>query len=243
MKYVGVDGCKAGWVSVCLEGESSSIDMYPAFESLWKQHHDAQLILVDIPIGLPGEDVKSRRADTLARRMLGERSSCVFSPGVRELFYCNSYQEACDTNRKVIGKKISKQYWNIISKIKDVDSLLQTVPGSAKKILESHPEIAFLLASGGEITQSKKTEVGRNVRLALLETYIINFRLLYSDVMSRTLRKTVAADDVFDAAVLAVVAREGQGDLMPLPNPPERDETGLQMAIWYHSFIGQREGL
>jgi predicted RNase H-like nuclease len=243
MKYLGVDGCKAGWVSVCLEGDSSSIDMYSNFKSLWEQHHDAQLILVDIPIGLPGEEVKSRRADTLARRMLGKRSSCVFSPGVRKLFSCDSYREACEENRKVTGKMISKQYWNIIPKIKDVDSFLRTVPGSAKRVLESHPEIAFLLASDGEIVQSKKTEVGRNARLAVLELYISNFSLLYNNVMNRTLRKNVAADDILDAAMLAVVARESQGHLTPLPSPPERDDMGLQMAIWYHSFIGQREGL
>ncbi len=35
-----------------------------------------------------------------------------------------SYEKACEVNEKLTGKRISKQAWNIIPKIRDVDSFL-----------------------------------------------------------------------------------------------------------------------
>ncbi len=54
--------------------------------------------------------------------------------------------------------------------------------------------------------------------------------------LQKFLRKEVARDDIVDALVLAVTAKESGGALRPLPDPPERDKTGLNMAIWYHDF-------
>jgi len=236
MKYVGVDGCRAGWISVSIEGDSTVFGMFPTFDALWEEHRDAVRILVDMPIGLPGKNTPKREADTLARRMLGKRASCVFSPGVRELLDCQDYGEACEANRRLIGKKISKQYWNIVPKIKDVDSTLQRVSGGAGVVLESHPEIAFLLASHGEILHGKKTAEGLAERVALLRKYISDFDILYEESLKKWPRKAVAQDDMLDAAILAVAARESSGNMVPMPDPPERDETGLPMAIWYYDF-------
>jgi predicted RNase H-like nuclease len=46
----------------------------------------------------------------------------------------------------------------------------------------------------------------------------------------------VAGDDVLDALMLAVTAGGGAANLRPVPDPVEKDETGLPMAVWYREF-------
>ncbi|QJB56083.1 DUF429 domain-containing protein [Pseudodesulfovibrio sp. zrk46] len=236
MKYVGVDGCPAGWFVVSLTDHNVDCTVFETFRELWEAHGDAHTIMVDIPMGLPGGNQPPRAADRLAREMLGPRRSSVFLPSVREVLSASSYREACEINRQLTGKKISKQYWYLVPKIQDVDSLLQDEPGAVKVLRESHPELCFWLASGGTIQHSKKTGPGLEERLTVLRKYLNNTGEIYGLVLRKYLRKEVARDDVVDAMVLAVAARLGEGEIHSLPNPPEQDETGLPMAIWYPDF-------
>ena len=51
--FVGVDGCRAGWLAIRLETEDNwQVDIFPDVSSLWDHHRRASLILIDIPIGL-----------------------------------------------------------------------------------------------------------------------------------------------------------------------------------------------
>ena len=81
-EFVGVDGCRAGWFSVGLNrsGECCSrVD--PDFNALLEHYAEAELILVDIPIGLL--EGKGRRAsDQSAKDTLGwpRKASVVWTP-------------------------------------------------------------------------------------------------------------------------------------------------------------------
>ena len=53
-EFVGVDGCPSGWFSVGFDSEGCyELKVFPAFSELLDYYHDANLVLVDIPIGLP----------------------------------------------------------------------------------------------------------------------------------------------------------------------------------------------
>jgi predicted RNase H-like nuclease len=56
-KYIGVDGCRAGWfyVSINRYGEFDS-GVFKTLPELWQAHKRDSLILVDIPIGLPSSN-------------------------------------------------------------------------------------------------------------------------------------------------------------------------------------------
>ena len=82
----------------------------------------------------------------------------------------------------------------------------------------------------------KRKPEGIEERLTILSRHLENAKLLYEKALDAFTRKTVARDDIVDAMILAVTARESRGSLTPMPDPPERDETGLPMAIWYHDF-------
>ena len=66
----------------------------------------AELLLVDIPIGLP-ETGAERACDLMARRLLGPRKSSVFPVPVRQAVHAPTYQEACDLNATATGDRKS----------------------------------------------------------------------------------------------------------------------------------------
>ena len=71
MFVVGVDGCRAGWLAVRLNRRGAPESrIFPDLASLWSACHQAALILVDIPIGLP-EAANDRDCDRAARKVLG----------------------------------------------------------------------------------------------------------------------------------------------------------------------------
>lgn len=236
MKYVGVDGCRAGWLCAAMGRTGMEIAVFRSFSEIWVAHSDAEVILVDIPIGLPGGKHLSRSADRLARKMLGRRHSTVFSPGARKTLHSRSYAEACGINRKVTDKKISLQYWNVMPKVKEVDSFLHSTPEAIGIVKEAHPEICFEKASGNSMCYGKKTSEGILERIEILKEYYPNSQRVYSQVLKSHLRRDVARDDIVDAMILAVTALEGKGKLRSMPDPLEMDEKNLPMAIWYHDF-------
>jgi predicted RNase H-like nuclease len=50
---VGIVGCRAGWFAVVLlQGGTWRLEVFPDVESLWSSLSDAEILLIDIPIGL-----------------------------------------------------------------------------------------------------------------------------------------------------------------------------------------------
>jgi predicted RNase H-like nuclease len=137
MKLIGVDGCKIGWFYTAINHENEwEIGVSENIEKFWKAHKDASLILIDIPIGLPFK--KPRACDLEARKLLGRgRASSVFPPPCREALAAKTYEEACEINKKVLGKKISLQTYHISKKIKEVDDFLLSNPHARQKIRET----------------------------------------------------------------------------------------------------------
>lgn len=212
------------------------IAVFRSFRAVWDTHGDAVVILVDIPIGLPGGGVTFRTADALARKMLGRRHTSIFSPGARDILNCRDYRSASEKNRKLTGKKITLQYWGIAEKVKEVDQFIRATPAAMKVIRESHPELCFMLSSSNSIAYGKKTPQGIQERLDILKDYLTDSQTVFDRVLETYLRRDVARDDVVDAMILAVTARESRGELDPLPRPLEKDAEGVPMAIWYHDF-------
>jgi predicted RNase H-like nuclease len=77
----------------------------------------------------------------------------------------------------------------------------------------------------------KRSAAGRQERLAVLAKRDAAFSTWLDAALSTLPRPLAAADDLLDAAVLALAAREGRDGLDRLPPDPPRDACGLPMAI------------
>jgi predicted RNase H-like nuclease len=244
MKSMGIDGCRGGWLAVWTgDGAGWECGLYPTVADLWADHADTAIMFADIPIGLPASG--SRQADTLARQRLGPRASSVFSVPVRPAAMAMGRDDTPLTERKAMakainrqlsGKSLSEQTLGIVPKIIEMDAFLHATPEAPDRVFEAHPEICFSLAAGAPMVHAKREFPGGLERLRLVQRRIPDAQAMLASVRARHVRSMVGADDVLDAMILAACAHCCQGRPAPMPDPPERDETGLPMAIWYHDF-------
>ncbi len=236
MRWIGVDGCRGGWVHVSLDAAgSATLGLAATFPEVVWNRDPGDLVLVDIPIGLPGAGVPVRSCDVAARALLGRpRASSVFPPPTREALACASYTDACAVNEQIVGRRITRQAWALAPKIRDVDRIVRRTRRTGALIRETHPELVFWALEGGTaLSESKRTEAGKRRRHGLLRSHIDIGELLKR---ARTTYPTqhVATDDVIDAAAAAVAARATRsGQLRSLPDVPPRDTAGVPMEIVY----------
>lgn len=237
---LGIDGCRAGWIAIAIGPERKLTPILlettePLFECLQR----APLTFIDMPIGLADSEA-SRPCDRLLRQALGPRfRSSVFNPPVRSAVYAQSYLEACDRNAAATGKKISKQSWNITSKIRQLDELLLAYPELRGTVLESHPELLFARLNGDrELLHKKKTTEGRMERLEILARFWPGVEAGYEEVRSQFLKKQMADDDIVDAMGLAIgawLARDSGVSRLPRRGDGvvDVDAKGVPMAIHF----------
>ncbi|MEK3914070.1 DUF429 domain-containing protein [Paenibacillus sp. FSL H7-0331] len=233
--FVGIDGCKAGWMTVILSTEGNwTAKVYKELSELWRDYGDAKLLLIDMPIGLPSCMTAVRSCDLEARQLLQpKRASSIFSAPIRELLDVSSYSDANALSKQLTSRGLSKQAWFIIPKIRELDQLLQISPIAPKKLRESHPELCFTTLSGAPMLHNKQTEAGYEERIELLELLYPKARTIVQHTLAAYPRKAVARDDIVDALVLAISALLSRGNILTVPFIMERDETGLPMQITY----------
>lgn len=233
MKYLGLDGCRAGWFLVGLnEDLSGSFGLLESIAELSRYLNDADLVLIDIPIGLPRGDPDERVCDKEARRLLGRRASSVFAAPSRCALECAAYTEANAQNKDCTGRGLSRQSWAIVPKIREVDSYLRAEP-LRHRIREMHPEICFWALNGqNPMAFNKKTDAGYAERITLLERFLPAARNIVETALARYPRKQLATDDIVDALAGATTAAL-PSTLKTLPEDPESDEAGLPMEMVY----------
>ena len=232
--FVGVDGCRAGWLAIGLESEGGwQVNVFPDVSSLWDHHRQVSLILIDIPIGLKTDGTAERRCDPQVRKLLGPRRSSVFPAPCRGAIYASSYQEACDINQRLTGKRLSVENWNIIPKIREIDCLLSDDITARGHIREIHPEFCFWGLAGRPMQHAKKRSEGLAERAELLQSVYPQATAVIDHTLSTYRRKDVARDDILDALAAAVTGLMGGNDLASIPQEPEFDERGLRMEMVY----------
>lgn len=216
----GVDGRRGGWVVVRVAMHATTLRLAGCEQvaTIEEVLADAALsvIAVDMPIGLP--TTGPREADVQARRLLRPHGARVFPTPVRAACdHPDDYAEACAASHRAQGKALSRQAWNIIGKIREVDE-----HADDPRLVEVHPELSFAWLNGGRpIADRKKSAVGRAARLAVLNEHI-------QDIDPLLLRD----DDAIDAAAAAWTAtRIASGTAVTLPERPPLDDRGRPMRI------------
>lgn len=229
----GIDGCKAGWVSIYKPTPLKwEIEIFPTIDEFWDAHPNAELVLIDIPIGLIDGGSSPRSADVAARKYLrGKHSSSIFPTPCRPALLKSNYKEANQINREKTGKGLSKQTWNIMGKIRELDILLQENKNARNVFYEAGPELCFMTLADKSFNHYKKTEEGLKSRLNLIMDYCNCDGSFYESALKRFQRKLVSKDDILDAWVLAISASFGKKNIRFIPENYKYDSTGLPMRI------------
>jgi predicted RNase H-like nuclease len=175
---------------------------------------DLAAVAIDIPIGLPERG--ARACDVQARALLGPRRSSVFPAPLRAIVGCSTWLEAGAKARAIDGRGISRQVFNLLPKIAEVDGAIS--PARQLQVVEAHPELCFASMAGAPLAASKRSADGRGAREAL--------------VRAPASRPSGAApDDVLDALAVLWTARRlacGREDRL---GDGARDARGLRMEI------------
>ena len=213
----GADGRKGGWVVATVETAPDprllSLEFVAPLAS--GLNDDLQAIAIDMPIGLASDG--RRACDLEARKLLRPHGSRVFpAPPRSALVHPDDYEAACKASFAASGKSLSRQTWNLLRSIAEVDAMADD-----PRIVECHPEVAFALLHGYPIGESKKTAEGRDLRLQALQRWLPD------------LGDPPYGDDGLDAIACAWTAARivaGQAITLPAGDVP-RDERGRPMRI------------
>jgi predicted RNase H-like nuclease len=109
-KYIGVDGCRAGWITVTKRDAEFEFGVFGTMSRLLDGAPQAELVLVDIPIGLPWKQCPSRPCDTAPRKKLrAPRASSLFPAPSRAAARADSLAMAQHHNQAEVGRKLSQQ--------------------------------------------------------------------------------------------------------------------------------------
>jgi len=235
MIFSGIDGCKGGWFIITLfDNENWEAKICQDFKGIAEYVKDSELALIDIPIGLCDSNPCKRRCDIEARKLLGKpRSNSVFPPPIRQALKGNSYEECSNLNYKYSSRKLTKQAYGILKKIREVDEYFLEHPEIQYKIRETHPEVCFFGLSGKAMKYNKKSYEGKEERIKVLNKVFPLSSKIYGGCLSKYKRKEVARDDILDALVAAIVAKIGYKDLISIPEKEQRDSKEIRMEIVY----------
>ena len=226
---LGVDGCRGGWLGLCLDTQRQAIDLLPVARWAELPWRAMEQVAVDMPIGLA--DNGPRACDRAARRRLpAGRKSSVFAPPRRYMLAAADWVAAHRLGLAREGVGLSRQAWNITPRIRELDAAL--IPADQARVCEAHPELVFHHLNGGAALPPKREAAGQTARLALLRRAPGLPDL--TPCSWRLPRRFAGPDDVIDAAACALLAlRRLAGQAECVPTRPPVDSRGLQMAIWY----------
>ena len=232
-QYVGLDGCRGGWLAVFWDGKPSSTPRVELLTSI--EHLDLSGVsacAIDMPIGFPDCVTEGgREAELEARAFLKGKTSSVFSAPCRKALGANSFEEALAINKQNSlprGIGLSQQSANLIPKMREVDNFI-AVRGQ-ERVFETHPEVIFAVMNGNTPVLSKKRQkTGAAERVDLLRR---NGFPIDNVARPGGAAGAWSTDDLLDACACAWSARRiAEGRSIRFPADPPRDARGLRMEI------------
>jgi predicted RNase H-like nuclease len=225
MRVTGVDACRGGWVAVSLEASRPAAP--PRTVSV---RADASLagvlagtgtcvVGIDMPLGLL--EAGWREADRAARGLLGPRRSSVFAIPPRVVWAEPDYQAANQRCRELTGRGFSIQAWGLRAKLLEAGLYRETC---GHPLYEVHPELAFGAMAGAPLVPGKRTEAGRDLRRELLAR---------AGIVVPGVRLAPVTDTLDAAAVAWTAWRIAAGRAVVIPDRPQQDRRGREIAIRY----------
>lgn len=226
--FVGIDGCKNGWISVANNNSNfkkSIIIFKEKFSDLINEYPSNSIFLVDMPLIL-SKSKEIRSCDIEAKLFLKKRQSSIFLAPCFQALKAENYDKANKINRKITSLGLSKQSWNLFKKIIEIQPYALN-----KQVFEGHPECSFALYNKKPMEYNKTSVKGLFLRLEILEK--IGFNLID---LSKKLSDEIQAkpDDLIDASILCWSAsRIIKGQAYHLPKKINSIKKQKKMLIYF----------
>ena len=246
----GVDWAGGEWLAVVFEGQSyEDCRLEEDLETILEwENWSFDLVLADVPIGLPDDEEtleKRDRLDSAARSVIFSPSSVFPVPSrtaARAAYQGEDYETVAEKNEQEVSKGLTIQSYHIAAGIGEVDELLRDRETARDIVVESHPEVCFGGLLGRELEHSKDTAAGVGERLEALGTLLNDPCQALEDITGTLVGNSdeVSIDDVLDALVLGVTAtQQGSENFRYISGSDEEgdnwhvDSEGLPMRIAY----------
>ena len=216
--YIGVDGCKGGWIK-----------KYFSIEELVEANKNYNELLIDMVIGLQSNKDEVR-PDNAARALIPGRTSTIFAVPARQAVYADTREQIREANKNALGKDLPAQAIAIIPKMRELDEFLQENPTHKNRLKESHPEVCFSRLNGSVVMSRKADGEGITERVGIIKQYMPEITEEY--IYQEAKRFKCNADDIVDSIVLCITANlTAQGKTDVIPETVQEDVTGLKMQM------------
>jgi predicted RNase H-like nuclease len=243
----GVDGSPGEhWIAAFIRtsGELGERRVFSRFADILDAPEKPSIIAVDVPIGLP--ECGGREAESAVRPMLGRLKRSVFPIPTRRAIFAElgpfedqqaryaAHQRACAVAAATSkpSERITIQAFGLFQKIREVDALLRSNARLKDRVYETHPELAFRQLNGERPLDAPKKGRPNAPGLALRRRLLANVGFPAA-IVEAAAPRGAGPDDLLDALACACVARRiALGRARSFPDPPERDQFDLPMAIW-----------
>lgn len=228
-KYIGVDGCKGGWIASVYDRGSFEIKKYSSVEELVEANKNYDELLIDMVIGLQSNK-NEVRPDNAARALIPGRTSTIFAVPARQAVYADTREQIREANKNALGKDLPAQAIAIIPKMRELDEFLQNNPTHKNKLKESHPEVCFSRLNGSVVMSRKADGEGITERVGIIKQYMPEITEEY--IYQEAKQFKCNADDIVDSIVLCITANlAAQGKTDVIPRTVQEDVTGLKMQM------------
>lgn len=228
-KYIGVDGCKGGWIASVYDRGSFEIKKYSSVEELVEANKNYDELLIDMVIGLQSNK-NEVRPDNAARALIPGRTSTIFAVPARQAVYADTREQIREANKNALGKDLPAQAIAIIPKMRELDEFLQNNPTHKNKLKESHPEVCFSRLNGSVVMSRKADGEGITERVGIIKQYMPEITEEY--IYQEAKQFKCNADDIVDSIVLCITANlAAQGKTDVIPKTVQEDVTGLKMQM------------
>lgn len=227
--YIGVDGCKGGWIASVYDRGSFEIKKYFSIEELVEANKNYNELLIDMVIGLQSNKDEVR-PDNAARALIPGRTSTIFAVPARQAVYADTREQIREANKNALGKDLPAQAIAIIPKMRELDEFLQENPTHKNRLKESHPEVCFSRLNGSVVMSRKADGEGITERVGIIKQYMPEITEEY--IYQEAKRFKCNADDIVDSIVLCITANlAAQGKTDVIPETVQEDVTGLKMQM------------
>lgn len=223
---LGVDGAPGGWLVAerSLAGTNITLEFHESLQPLIDRlGQDVDVIAIDMPIGLSSDG--NRPVDALVRERLGVRRSTFFPTPIRSVLAFDDYAEANAHAKATVGAGLSKQAWNLVPKIRELDNTWR--PGMERTLIEAHPETCFAEMAASPVLTKKSTSEGRLERVGLLHR---NLGANVDDALGAVDKKW-RVDAVDALALLWTACRAAAGEAIRLGGELDAADRPMQLTI------------